>query len=60
MVNYHDPATIAQQSGAYAFLSGFMGWQHGLLVVIFDSGTREALARRGRYIHVSPHVLPSY
>jgi hypothetical protein len=39
-----------------------MCWQPDLLVVIFDSGTREVLARRKWCIHVSPspHVLPSW
>jgi hypothetical protein len=60
MVNYHDPITIAQESGAYAFPSGFRDWQPDLLVAIFDSGAREALARRAWYIYVSPHVVPCY
>jgi hypothetical protein len=58
MVNYHDPATIAQEAGAHAFPSGFRGWQLDLLLGLFNSDTREALARRGRYIHVGPRVLP--
>jgi hypothetical protein len=37
--------------------SGLRDWQLDLLVRHFNSGTREGLACRARYIHVSPHVL---
>ena len=42
MVNYSDPATIAQDFGACAFLSGLesLHWQSDLLVGLFHSDTR--------------------
>jgi hypothetical protein len=58
MVDYHDPATVAQEFGAYAFPSGFRGWQHDLLLGLFNSEHREALARREWDVYVSLHALP--
>jgi hypothetical protein len=59
MVNYKDPATIAHDSGAYAFPPGIRDWQPNLLVDLFDSGLRKALACHVWYICVSPspHTL---
>ena len=58
MVNYHNPATIESDFSTYAFLSDFSGLQPDLLVCLFNSGAREALARRGWHIYVSLIVLP--
>jgi hypothetical protein len=59
MVNFRDPATIAKESGAHAFPSGFRNWQPDSLVGLFNSGSRKALAPCGWHIHVSRCVLPS-
>jgi hypothetical protein len=56
MVNYNDPVTIANEFGAYAFPSGFRGWQPDLLVGLFNIGGYEALAPHGWRIYVSLHV----
>ena len=56
MVNYQDPVTMAREYSTYALLSGFRGMLLILLVVPFNSGDGEALARRGWYIYVSPSL----
>ena len=58
MVNYNDPATIAQDFGAYAFPSGSGTCSPIYLVDLFNRGGCEALAPHGWYIYVSLHVLP--
>ena len=57
MVNYQDPVTMAREYSTYALLSGFRGMLLILLVVPFNSGDGEALARCGWYIYVSLHLL---
>ena len=52
MVNYNDPVTIANHFGAYAFPSGFRGWQPDLLVDLQQRG-HEALAPHGWCMSVS-------
>jgi hypothetical protein len=60
MANYHNPVTIARESGAYIFQERFRGlrWWSDLTVGHFNSGACEALARRGWYIYVSLSALP--
>ena len=58
MVNYHNPNTIAREFSAYAFPSGFGSPQLDLPIGPFNSGAREALARRRWYIYVSFALLP--
>ena len=58
MVNFHDPATIAQDYGAYAFPLGSRGQQRDLLVGLFLSGCSETLALCGWSFYVSLYVLP--
>jgi hypothetical protein len=58
MANYHDPATIAQEYGAYAFLSRFRVSQPDLPIGLFNSGAGEALACHEWFIYVSLTVLP--
>jgi hypothetical protein len=53
MVNYHDPVTIARDSGGRTFFWCFRILQPDLLIDRFDSGTRSPLARHGWYIYVS-------
>ena len=57
MVNYHDPATITQESGVPALcrLWGLAAW-----FILFDSGACEALACHEWYIYVRSTVLPCY
>ena len=58
MVNYHDPATIAQEYGACAFMSRFGVSQSDLPIGLFNSGAGEALACHEWFIYVSLTVLP--
>ena len=55
MVNYHDPATIAQESGVPAFCRL---WSFAGRFIFFDSGAREALACHEWYIYVRSTVMP--
>jgi hypothetical protein len=60
MVNYNDPATIAQDYGAYRsvrYSVGVRDLQRDLPVDIFNRGGCEALALRGWCIYVSLRVL---
>ena len=58
MVNFHDPATIAQEYGACAFPSRFGVLQPDLPIGLFNSDAREVLARHEWYIYVSFTALP--
>jgi hypothetical protein len=52
MVNFQDPEVIAQDICAYAFAAGHaISGRH--LNPYFNSDSREALERRGRYLPVS-------
>jgi hypothetical protein len=52
MVDYHDPDTIAEEFSTYAFPSGSEN-RSLIYRFVFNSGGREALARREWHIHVS-------
>ena len=55
MVNYQDPATIAAEFGACHFLPGLQCLQADcpIFIRLFNSGTRQVLARREWHIYVS-------
>jgi hypothetical protein len=56
MVDFQDQARIEREFCAYGFCRASVV-QPDLPVCPFNSGSREALARRGWHVHVSPHVL---
>ena len=55
MVNYQDPATIAAEFGACDFLPGLqcLRADRPIFIRLFNSGTRQVLARREWHIYVS-------
>jgi hypothetical protein len=55
MVNHQDPVTIAAKYGACAFLPGLQRIQvaRPISIRLFNSGTRQVLARREWHIYVS-------
>jgi hypothetical protein len=57
MVNYQNPATIAAEFGACAFLPGLQRLQVAtrflISIRLFNSGARQALARHEWHIYVS-------
>lgn len=61
MVDYNDPSTVARDFGTYNLrLSQRLASQFNSPIGLFNfnSGTREPLARRRWYIHVSLPALP--
>ena len=59
MVNYHDPVTIARDTGGWwvHFLWEFRALKPDLLIGRFGRGTRSPLAPHGWFIYVSQTAL---